>query len=575
MNYIGNRAFGHVWVADFEYGQDANGLHDIRCMVARDLVSGERVRLWADELAALDRAPFGNEADELVVAFYAAAEMGCFRALGWPAPANVLDLYAEFRCLTNGLKLPAGEGLLGALVFFGLDAMAGAEKEEMRQLAIRGGDYITEERNALLDYCERDVDATAKLFSVMAARIDGDRSLVRGRYAESVARMEAIGVPVDKELIAGFYAERDAIRALLVEKLDTIGVFEDGSFRIARLREWVEQSGITDWPKTPTGQNKADEDTLKEMALRFPALESLRQLMATLAQLRAGELFVGADGRNRAMLSPFRSKTGRNQPSTATFIFGAPHWMRRFIRPPDGAALAYIDWEQQEFGIAAALSGDSAMLAAYESDDPYLAFAKMAGAVPAGATKKTHQTEREMYKTAALAVLYGMRFRGLSRRLGVSVAQAKHLLEQHRSVFPRYWEWSERMLDYGRLTGSLHTTFGWMIHVTRETRTTTLQNWPMQANGAEMLRIACILAHQRDVPVCAPVHDAVLVEASVDSIESAVTAMRGAMDRASRIVLDGFTLRTDVQIVRHPDRWPIAKGRAVWDIVAAHLVVEP
>ena len=45
-------------------------------------------------------------------------------------------------------------------------------------------------------------------------------------------------------------------------------------------------------------------------------------------------------------------------------------------------AVAYVDREQQEFAIAASLSGDAAMQAAYLTGDPYLAFAKQAGAVP-------------------------------------------------------------------------------------------------------------------------------------------------------------------------------------------------
>ena len=81
--------------------------------------------------------------------------------------------------------------------------------------------------------------------------------------------------------------------------------------------------------------------------------------------------------------SAFRSRTGRNQPSNSKFIFGPSVWLRGLIKPPPGHGVAYVDWRQQEFGIAAALSGDAAMQAAYLSGDPYLAFAKQAGAVPA------------------------------------------------------------------------------------------------------------------------------------------------------------------------------------------------
>ena len=52
-----------------------------------------------------------------------------------PPGPRVLDLYAEFRCLTNGLDPYCGNGLLGALAWFGLDAMAAADKKSMRRLA--------------------------------------------------------------------------------------------------------------------------------------------------------------------------------------------------------------------------------------------------------------------------------------------------------------------------------------------------------------------------------------------------------------------------------------------------------
>ena len=96
--------------------------------------------------------------------------------------------------------------------------------------------------------------------------------------------------------------------------------------------------------------------------------------------MRLSDLAVGADGRNRTILSAFRARTGRNQPSNTKFIFGPSAWLRGLIQPPTGSGVAYIDWAQQEFGIAAALSGDPLMMEAYRSGDPYLAFAKQAGA---------------------------------------------------------------------------------------------------------------------------------------------------------------------------------------------------
>src|SRR5262249_45212137 len=150
-----------------------------------------------------------------------------------------------------------------------------------------------------------------------------------------------------------------------------------------------------------------------------------------LSELRLNDLSVGHDGRNRTILSAFRSRTGRNQPSNSKYIFGPSVWLRGLIRPTPGYGVAYLDWSQQEFAISAALSGDAAMQDAYQSGDPYLTFAKQAGAVPADATKSTHRVERELFKICALAVLFGMEFRGLALRINQSTIVARDLLAAH------------------------------------------------------------------------------------------------------------------------------------------------
>jgi hypothetical protein len=89
----------------------------------------------------------------------------------------------------------------------------------------------------------------------------------------------------------------------------------------------------------------------------------------------------------------------------------------------------------------------------------------------------------------------------------------------------------------------------------------------MQANGAEMLRLACIHLTEAGIRVCAPVHDAVLIEAPLDEIDDTIELARNLMAQASREVLDGFELNTDVEIVRYPDRYMDKRGRKMWDTV--------
>ena len=71
-------------------------------MVAREYYSGQLQRLWLDGIAK-PVCPFPLGENNLYVAYYASAEMGCHLALDWTLPDYPLDLFCEFRCQTNGL----------------------------------------------------------------------------------------------------------------------------------------------------------------------------------------------------------------------------------------------------------------------------------------------------------------------------------------------------------------------------------------------------------------------------------------------------------------------------------------
>ena len=103
----------------------------------------------------------------------------------------------------------------------------------------------------------------------------------------------------------------------------------------------------------------------------------------------------------------------------------------------------------------------------------------------------------------------------------------------------------------------------------------SLANFPMQANGAEMLRLACCLATERGVAVCAPVHDALLVEGPADEIQDVVASTQQAMAEASRVVLSGLELRSDAKIISYPDRYSDPRGVKMWETVMGLLAELP
>jgi len=118
------------------------------------------------------------------------------------------------------------------------------------------------------------------------------------------------------------------------------------------------------------------------------------------------------------------------------------------------------------------------------------------------------------------------------------------------------------------------TALGWTYHIgiVGAVNDRSIRNWPIQSAGADILRIACILAARHGIKLLAPIHDALLIEAPIDRIAADVALTQEIMRRASRIVLnataDGMhELRTDANIIRYPARYTDKRGDAIWDHV--------
>jgi hypothetical protein len=130
--------------------------------------------------------------------------------------------------------------------------------------------------------------------------------------------------------------------------------------------------------------------------------------------------------------------------------------------------------------------------------------------------------------------------------VGVSTGRAHALLKSHHETFPRFWRWIDAVENTAMSARELRTVFGWTMRILPHAKPGTLANFPMQANGAEMLRLACCYAVDRDVPIVAPIHDAVLVEGPASDIDDIAREMQRCMVEASRVVLGGPCVRVDM-----------------------------
>lgn len=194
-----------------------------------------------------------------------------------------------------------------------------------------------------------------------------------------------------------------------------------------------------------------------------------------------------------------------------------------------------------------------------------------AGAAPVGATKTSHPHVRERFKATALGLLNGMGAARLARQIGCQEAEAQDLIAAHKAQFAAFWRWSDGVENHALLDRGLHSVFGWRISVYGDANPRSLRNFPLQANGAEMLRLACCLVTEAGIKVCAVLHDALVIEAPLAALSTTAAAAQAHMAEASAVVLAGFALGSEATLIRAPDRWVDPRGRTVWSAVETAL----
>ena len=587
MRYL--EAYKEIWLVDTEYYAPDGEQPVPICVAARELRSNRFVVQWYTEFGEVP--PYSVEDDTLIVSFSAAAELSCHIALGWKLPKHVLDLYVAFKMLVNGLrisppKIPGkkqgGLSLLFALQFFGItpqNEITFAEKAAFQARFMQLGPWTLEEKEKALKYCLSDADQLKPLLVAILDRANFRVTLFHCQYTRPQAWMQWNGIPIDTETYNLLDSRWDGIQEGLISRMDApYGLYDGQTFKMQRFEQWL-RDHERPWPTLPGGQLELTDKVFREMAKIYPDVAEIHELRHTRTALRLHDLHVGHDGFNRVWLNPFGSKTGRNQPSNSKFIFGPSVWLRGLIKPPPGFGIAYIDWSQQEFGIAAALFNDLAMLEAYHSGCAYLAFGKLVGTIPENGDKNTHELEREAAKQCVLATQYEISKFGLAGRMGKMTFVAGQYLEAHRRLFPRYWELSGLLVDRTMLSNRQQTVFGWPrylplgLHPTFEKgrkvqpiNPRSLRNFYMQANGAEMMRLAARLCVDDGIFLCASIHDALLIMAPLAQLEEHISRTQKHMGDASEAVLGGrLRLRTGVKLVQHPDRYMDEKrGGKMW-----------
>lgn len=469
------------------------------------------------------------------------------------------------------------------------------EKNECRDLIISAPKKFTaEQKQRILDYNAADVEFLPELFEKILDAYEDvlkdegktpnweeyfEEATWRGRYAAHTAIMESLGYPINYEATKNFSNQIPSIIAScqrdinqqftgpvgrVLAKLQQRDFKDFVPFKWNRAtanftwnqkatRDWLETNGYADrWMRTDTGQLSLSLEAFEkhfqfkhdyprgnfgaQMVRYLKLKQSLYGFSQSGGKRKSFWDNVGPDKRVRPYMNIYGAQSGRSQPAATGFMFLKPAWMRALVQPAPGYFMAGIDYGQQEFFLAALLSEDENMVAAYMSGDPYLFMAKEAGTIPPEGTKDSHSRERDLMKSTTLAILFMMTKYGLSAKLTADTGreytedEAQELIETFEGLFPVFTEWRRDLISQYESMDAEHlvTLDGWKVWRNND-NPRSIGNVLVQGGGAAAMRSAVDLAVGAGCRVLFTLHDANYIEGKMSQlhhIEKLADAMR-------------------------------------------------
>ena len=578
-----SETFSTVVVLDFEYEVGAGALPKPLCMVAEvldeHLLPIRTLRLWRDQLGPTP--PFNLDPNTLFVAYSAWADMTCFQVLDWKFPPFIFDQHTAYLAASNillphepeAVRKKPRKGLAHACRAYDLEGWERVEKEDIAK-AIGDGTWKERySREDVLNYCAEDVRMSVRLLHAQLRphlglpAADVERVIWWSEYsAKAVARIQAKGIPIDVHLWNLVQENKTAVIGELLRRFDPSYSDDEpiysreGKWSYERFERWLLRASIAAWPRLDSGRLDIDSDAFRAM-YHQPGIEGLHALRDSLGFIIKAKLPIGPDGRNRPSLFPFGTATGRN--AHARSIYNVHAGLRSFIVFPPDKIGVYLDWRTQEVGIAAALSGDQALIDAYCGGDVYHSLALVCGLTndpDPGHWKEQNPDVRQRMKALQLGINYGMGVPSLARGLDRHPLVASTIIERHKRTYSTFWRWRANSVQQAMLDRRMESVLGWPLRISTSPNQRTLFNFPMQSGGADMLRLAATRLCEAGIVPAMLVHDGILLEVNNnEQIEQAKEIMRVA----GKDICDGLEIGVDIDQrrtngARYRDKRPVA-----------------
>jgi len=429
-------------------------------------------------------------------------------------------------------------------------------------------------------YAAEDADVTLRLHNRLMQNIEQDEKL-KAIYEEIevplvpvISRIERTGVFVDDMLLGAQSQEIAARLDELEQKAYGIAEQEFNMNSPKQLQAILfEKMGLPVVKKTPSGAPSTNEEVLQELALDYPLPKLILEYRG-LAKLKSTytdklpKMINAETGRVHTSYHQAVTATGRLS-STDPNLQNIPirneegRRIRQAFVAPHGWKILAVDYSQIELRIMAHLSGDKALLEAFQQGKDI--HAATAAEIIGVSIDDVTSEQRRRAKAVNFGLIYGMSAFGLAKQLGIPRGEAQHYMDTYFERYPGVMQYMEDTRSAASEQGFVETIYGRRLHLPeiksrngmrRKAAERAAINAPMQGTAADIIKKAMLLVDEwiqaegaGRVKLLMQVHDELVFEVEESALAEIESKVQELMESAAEL---------DVPLVAeagHGDNW--------------------
>ena len=429
-------------------------------------------------------------------------------------------------------------------------------------------------------YAAEDADVTLRLHNRLLANIEQDEKLktiyeeVEVPLVPVLSRIERTGVLIDDMKLA---AQSQEIALRLDELEQQAFEIAEQEFNMNSPKQLqailFEKMGLPVVKKTPSGTPSTNEEVLQELALDYPLPKLILEYRG-LAKLKSTytdklpKMINPETGRVHTSYHQAVTATGRLS-STDPNLQNIPirndegRRIRQAFIAPHGYKIMAVDYSQIELRIMAHLSGDEALLDAFQQGKDI--HAATAAEIIGVDIEQVSAEQRRRAKAVNFGLIYGMSAFGLAKQLGIPRGEAQQYMDTYFERYPGVMQYMEDTRSAAAEQGYVETIFGRRLHLPeiksrngmrRKAAERAAINAPMQGTAADIIKKAMLLVDewiesqgQGRVKLLMQVHDELVFEVQESALAEIESKVQELMESAAQL---------DVPLIAeagHGDNW--------------------